>query len=166
MSHHVYRIYDAADRLIYIGATSNLAERIKGHLYVKDDGPHCHPVLSVGRRMARYTAEEFPTRAEAFAAEREAIRAERPELNTRGVEMLETDYTLEEVAEALRMSTRWIRERIKDGKEGRGPTIAHERRGHKIVFTGEQVELLRNQFTEGASPVGESITTGRKKRAS
>lgn len=75
---------------------------------------------------------------------------------------LTKDYTLEEVATALRMSTRWVRDRIKEGKEGKGPVIAHERRGHKIVFTADQVELFRNQFTVTAPRV-ESITTGKKK---
>ena len=80
--HYVYRIYDAEDRLIYIGATSNLQERLRGHLAVKPLGYHSHPVLTVGPRMDRWVATEYPTRAEAFAAERAAIAAERPELNT------------------------------------------------------------------------------------
>lgn len=77
---------------------------------------------------------------------------------------LEKDYTLTEVAAALRMSNRWVRDRIKEGKSGEGPVIAHERRGHKIVFTAEQVEAFRGQFTVTAPPV-ESITTGKKKSA-
>lgn len=70
---------------------------------------------------------------------------------------LTKDYTLDEVAEALRMSTRWVRDRIKhDGAE-------HTRRGHKIVFTAEQVEKLRASHAK--APVEQSITTGRKKSA-
>lgn len=77
---------------------------------------------------------------------------------------LNTDYTLEEVAEALRVSTRWIRDRIRAGKEGKGPIVEHIRRGHMIRFTGDQVEKLR---TLGVvqSVVGEQVTTGRKKSA-
>ena len=79
---------------------------------------------------------------------------------------LSPDYTLEETAAALRMSTRWVRDRIKEGKdpEHPGPVIAHERRGHKILFTADQVEAFRNQFTDvpEVAPV-QSITTGRKK---
>jgi len=71
---------------------------------------------------------------------------------------LTKDYTLEEVATALRMSTRWVRDRIKhDGAE-------HTRRGHKIVFTAEQVEKLRASHAK--APIEESITTGRKRKAS
>lgn len=76
---------------------------------------------------------------------------------------LAPDYTLDEVANAIRMSTRWVRDRIKDGQAGEGPVIAHERRGHKIVFTADQVEALRNQFTV-TPPPAQSITTGRPKR--
>lgn len=78
---------------------------------------------------------------------------------------LPKDYTLGEVAEALRMSERWVRDRIKEGKNNKGPAIPHERRGHKIVFTAEQVETFRRAFTADAEPVG-SITTGRKKARS
>lgn len=70
---------------------------------------------------------------------------------------LPRDYSLGEVAEALGMSTRWVRERIKVG-------APHQRYGHKIAFTAEQVEQLR--ASHAAKPVvEESITTGRKKRA-
>lgn len=79
---------------------------------------------------------------------------------------LPKDYTLDEVADALRMSTRWVRNRINEGKDPDhpGPVIAHERRGHKIIFTADQVEAFRNQFTDTpeVAPVA-SITTGRKK---
>lgn len=71
---------------------------------------------------------------------------------------LEPDYTLPEVAKALRMSPRWVRDRIReDGVE-------HTRRGHKIVFTAEQVEKLRAAHTK--APVEQSMTTGKKRRAS
>lgn len=69
---------------------------------------------------------------------------------------LEQDYTLDEVAEALRMSTRWVRDRIKDG-------AAHQRKGHKITFTIGQVDALREQFTK--NPAEQSMTTGGKRRS-
>lgn len=83
---------------------------------------------------------------------------------TNNLTPLTTDYTLTEVAQALRMSTRWVRDRIKAGESGAGPAIAHERRGNKIVFTADQVEALRNQFTATSSVAG-SITTGKKRSA-
>lgn len=69
---------------------------------------------------------------------------------------LPVDYDLEEVAGALGMSPRWVRDRIRlDG-------AAHQRYGNKIRFTAEQVEQLRARHTK--APVTQSITTGRKKR--
>ena len=71
---------------------------------------------------------------------------------------LPADYTLEEVADALGMSERWVRDRIRlDG-------AAHQRYGHKIRFTPEQVAALR--AAHSSAPVAQSITTGRKKAAS
>lgn len=72
---------------------------------------------------------------------------------------LERDYTVDEVAEALGMSTRWVRDRVnQDGAE-------HLRYGHKIRFTAEQVEALRRSHTK--APVkSQPVTTGRKKRSS
>lgn len=71
---------------------------------------------------------------------------------------LEQDYTLQEVAKALRVSTRWVRDRIRlDG-------VAHNRYGHLIRFTDAQVADLRRAHIK--APVTESITTGPKKRAS
>lgn len=68
---------------------------------------------------------------------------------------LSPDYSLAEVSEALGMSERWVRNQIKAGAE-------HQRYGHKIRFTEEQVERLRATFTRQPAP--QSITTGRKKR--
>lgn len=165
--HHVYRIFDADDALIYIGATSDL---MREHRSTKPVGLQSHPVLTVGPRMASWVATEYPTREDAWTAEREAIWNERPELNTlyhpdhttapRKQEesdmTLDPDYTLREVADALRVSERWVRDRIRlDGAE-------HQRKGHKITFSAEQVEKLRAAHTK--APVEQSITTGRKKR--
>lgn len=74
---------------------------------------------------------------------------------------LETDYTLEQVAEAIGMSTRWVRDRIRlDGAE-------HQRYGHKIMFTAAQVEKLRAAHAKAKGPdVSEPVTTGRKKQTS
>jgi predicted DNA-binding protein YlxM (UPF0122 family) len=69
---------------------------------------------------------------------------------------LAKDYSLAEVAEAIGMSERWIRDRIKaDGVE-------HIRYGHKIRFTTDQVEKLRGRYVQ-APAVEESVTTGRKR---
>lgn len=68
---------------------------------------------------------------------------------------LDPDYTLAEVAEALGMSPRWVRDRIREGAE-------HMRYGHVIRFSAEQVDKLRASHTK--APETQPITTGRKKR--
>lgn len=70
---------------------------------------------------------------------------------------LAKDYDLNEVAEALGMSTRWVRQQCKDG-------AVHNRYGQKIRFTAAQVELLRESRTK--RPTEESITTGRGRKKS
>lgn len=69
---------------------------------------------------------------------------------------LSKDFDLAEVAKALGMSPRWVREQCRNG-------AVHNRYGHKIRFTAEQVELLRASKTK--RPVPESITTGKKRKA-
>lgn len=71
---------------------------------------------------------------------------------------LERDFSLEEVADALGMSTRWVRDRIRlDGAE-------HQRYGRNIRFTQDQVRQLRAAHVR--SVVRESVTTGPRKKAS
>jgi hypothetical protein len=64
---------------------------------------------------------------------------------------LPKDYNLEQFAEALGMSTRWMRRKVAEG-------AAHQRCGHKIMFTVDQVQQLRADHT--LEEVPESITTG------
>ena len=70
---------------------------------------------------------------------------------------LTPDYSLSEVAEALGMSARWVRAKVADG-------AMHQRYGHKIRFTPEQVEALRAQFVHTTKPGADRVTTGRKRR--
>jgi hypothetical protein len=72
-------------------------------------------------------------------------------------EELEQDFTLQEVAGSLRISTRWIRDRIRlDG-------VAHQRYGSRIRFTKAQIEALRAMHAAQLSR--EPVTTGRPKSA-
>lgn len=80
---------------------------------------------------------------------------------------LEPEYDLNQIAAAMRRSPRWVRNQIKAGREGTGPFIEHlgGGPGSKITMTREQVETFRALRTQTAPPV-ESITTGRKRKAS
>lgn len=74
---------------------------------------------------------------------------------------LETEYTVQEVAEAIGMSVRWVRAKL--------PTTPHQRYGHKIRFTAAQVETLRASHTAQPKPDetanDKRVTTGKKKKA-
>ncbi len=76
MSHptHLYRHWNAAGELLYVGVTKNLAKRFSTHQSSArwfDD-------------IAKVTSELFPTLEEARAAEARAIREERPAHNYAG----------------------------------------------------------------------------------
>lgn len=70
---------------------------------------------------------------------------------------LERLYTLVEVAEECRVSTKWLRVRCNRDR----PVFEHIRLGHKISFTAEQVDKILASLTK--TPVAESITTGPKR---
>lgn len=71
---------------------------------------------------------------------------------------LRPDHSLADVAAALGMSPRWVRDRIR--KDG----APHQRYGHVIRFTDEQVDALKAAHVK--APASQSITTGRKRKAS
>lgn len=65
----VYRLFDAADRLIYVGQSYRPEWRIQQHIDYRFPD------------IARWTTEEFPDRPSASRAERLAIATERPAAN-------------------------------------------------------------------------------------
>lgn len=69
----LYRTWDAAGMLLYIGITGDPIERWRKHARKKP----------WWRRVDRITCELFPKEHLALDAERSAIRAERPKFNIR-----------------------------------------------------------------------------------
>lgn len=67
---------------------------------------------------------------------------------------LERDFTVQEVAEALQMSPRWVRQKVAEG-------APHFKYGHKLRFSAAHVAALRALHVK--APVEQSITTGRKR---
>jgi hypothetical protein len=105
-THEVYRIYDAAGQLLYIGCSMDAEGRIRTwHM-----NPRCAPMsVQLQGRIHHRTIERYPNKAEARQAEREAITAEAPLLNKqhnpkrwskRDAKPVEP-VTLEEMREAL-----------------------------------------------------------------
>lgn len=156
--HVVYRLFDKDGGLLYIGMTGNFRARLREHRHGAAGATHPQ-IVAIKRRLATWTTTPYPNRFDALSAERAAIRAEGPELNTlrpkeRPSMTLPTDYTLEQVADSLQMSPRWVRDRVREGAE-------HIRYGRKIRFTAEQVDKLRAGRVQNAIP--QSVTTGRKR---
>lgn len=70
----VYRCFDAAGSLLYVGCTKDFLNRLFQHWTPSTRKPWWHRVASI-------TRETFPTMADALAAERHAIQTEHPEMN-------------------------------------------------------------------------------------
>lgn len=70
----VYRMYDADDRLLYVGVTCNTANRWQAH----------RRNSAWWKAVARKELTTYPDRSAALTAEREAIRAEKPVHNVSG----------------------------------------------------------------------------------
>lgn len=71
---HLYRHFDAAGNLLYVGISLSTVDRLGQHA--------CNAHWF--QRISRIDVEKFGTRQEAEAAEREAIRKERPLYNKAG----------------------------------------------------------------------------------
>lgn len=84
MTAAVYRLYDEAGALLYIGSTTDLERRMLQHLrWAKP----CHSGIpaadDIRTRCVRTEVTIFATSAQAKAAEKAAILAEAPLLNRR-----------------------------------------------------------------------------------
>jgi hypothetical protein len=67
--HWLYRLYDQDDRLLYVGITRNLADRITSHK------------RWLGDLLDYYETDEYPDRESVLAAEAWAIDTEHPAFN-------------------------------------------------------------------------------------
>lgn len=80
----LYRVYDAADRLLYVGITTNLRERLRSHSHRPPAGSAWWP------QVAYCSLERFPEVWMALRAEVEAIHTEYPLYNKRSARPRET----------------------------------------------------------------------------
>ena len=76
--HFVYRIYDAEDRLLYVGCARNVDDRMFLHSAWSSQSPTS---WEIRERMVRHTSQKFSTKLRAHAEEIRAIRKEAPLLN-------------------------------------------------------------------------------------
>lgn len=100
----LYRLYDAADQLLYIGISFNPAKRGYQHAMAS---PWWHDV-------ARKEITWYETRPDAEAAERDAVLAERPLYNVRRIRAprgprARWSPTYASIAEALERATKEVK---------------------------------------------------------
>lgn len=76
--HHVYRVFDAQGRLLYIGCTHDVNGRMAVHRAWGSPNPASQAIFLHGERVE---SVEFPDFATARQAERDAITAEAPYFN-------------------------------------------------------------------------------------
>lgn len=77
--HVVYRVFDARNRLLYVGCTIEINQRRNIHLCWGNNNSETSRLLSL--YGDRWETEEHPDLATARAAERKAIHDEAPLLN-------------------------------------------------------------------------------------
>lgn len=77
-AHYVYRCFDDAGRLLYIGSALNVADRMHYHRILSSQSP---PSRFLRHHMVSHTQVEYPSLTAARAAEKTAIADEAPLLN-------------------------------------------------------------------------------------
>lgn len=93
--HEVYRIYDKADRLLYVGMARQAENRIHAHVSFMNSGTQASWLMV--HAMSTWCRETYPTRAAARDAERQAIKAEHPFFNNhsnKGWHLMRDEYLI------------------------------------------------------------------------
>lgn len=158
MQTQLYRHFDAAGRLLYVGISLNSVMRLSQH--------KLHSQWFA--QIAHVEVETFPNRAAALQAERRAIAVEKPQHNIAGrtwgagepeltvdtprlaraaliARVVRLVYTRDEAARELHLSSQAIRVLIETGQLG---TITQ---GKRTFITGWQVlEYLEARMEEAA----------------
>ena len=78
LPHHLYRCYDAAGLLLYVGVTSNPKRRLTSH---KSSRSHVSRALVALMDRFEVDADTYPDKAASESAEAQAIATEQPLLN-------------------------------------------------------------------------------------
>jgi hypothetical protein len=99
--HDLYRLFDSAWVLLYVGWSISTISRLSGH---KSDKPWWHEVVHI-------RVEKFPNLAAADAAETLAIQTEKPKYNiakARGAQKTSGDWTTEEMVAQIESNPEWL----------------------------------------------------------
>lgn len=143
----LYRLYDAAGRLLYIGITKAPTTRWQQHGREKAD--------SWWPDVARKTIEWFDSRPEAEAAEYAAIRTEGPPYNDRH----SVNWNEPGCRRAASIPSERARQQHSTLLE-RSARFNRECRKAKISFPEMAARKLRERITSGEYPVGSKLPRG------
>ncbi|HEY9408453.1 MAG TPA: GntR family transcriptional regulator [Jiangellaceae bacterium] len=143
----LYRLYDATDRLLYIGITKTPATRWQQHAREKSD--------SWWSDVARKTIEWFNSRPEAEVAEVNAIRTEGPPYNDRH----SVNWDEPGCRRAAPIPSEQARQQRSAVIE-RSARFNRECRKAKISFPEMAARKLRERIASGEYPVGAKLPRG------
>lgn len=129
----VYRLYDRAGSLLYIGCTNNVPRRVDQHIRKGTGG---------GDAIADYSSEEYPTRQAGLAAEARAILEEQPPVNVQS--KLRRGVALEKVGDP----------------EGAWPMVVAWRVAQRMLATETSVPELAQACGLPASRLSRALVQG------
>lgn len=144
---YVYRLFDAAGELLYVGASRTPLRRLRAH----QSGQAWWPEVD----LTKLQLERFPSQEEAFIAELQAIRSEHPKFNIEGKLELPEEaqhyesmpsmlVTLEEIAAMAHVSIHTVRHWRRTGQ---GPKFA--RIGKRVLARRTETEAwIDSHFRE------------------
>lgn len=132
----LYRFFDAEDKLLYIGMSYHLENRLDSHRFGKP-----------WDRISRIQIEHFPTREKAAAAEREAILSEGPEWNVIYVPLFPVQSPRRRQSYSARARARWSDAEWVTGN-GRFASLAHCRVLTVALYESEDAALKAKKWID------------------
>lgn len=129
--HFVYRVFDATDRLLYVGCSVDVDTRMAGH----ESASPWFPFHSRVERVA------YPSRAQAEDAESVAIATEHPRWNIQGRSVDHPDGFAKSLAAA-----HWLAAEADMGRRWRDLRVQREKREDQLNKVMAQQAALEGQM--------------------
>lgn len=132
----IYKYYDAADNLIYVGKAKNIRKRVSSYFNKNNSGYKTHELVL---RIARIEFTIVDTEQDAFLLENSLIKQFQPKFNI----MLKDDKTYPYIVVKREPFPRvyLTRNKIRDGSEYIGPITSVHRVREILAFIKETIPL-------------------------
>lgn len=132
----IYKYYDAADNLIYVGKAKNIRKRVSSYFNKNNAGYKTHELVL---RIARIEFTIVDTEQDAFLLENSLIKQFQPKFNI----MLKDDKTYPYIVVKRERFPRvyLTRNKIRDGSEYIGPITSVHRVREILAFIKETIPL-------------------------